>query len=173
VNNFQVLGERNLDLNEGPTSTDRRHVLNMSGRFEPSWIPGFHTSAVLSMSSGTPFTIHNTNIDADRNGVLFDPVAPGTYSGTGLNAITVENDGGRSGARGPRSRNLDVRVGYRVRNIGQGRSLDFFLEAFNVMNDPNFNNPTGDMRSGSFLVPDSLRGGGFPRQFQIGARFGF
>jgi hypothetical protein len=173
VNNFQVLDERNLDLNEGPTSTDRRHVVNLSGRFEPSWIPGFHTSAVLSMSSGTPFTIQNTNIDADRNGVLFDPVAPGTYSGSGLNAITVENDGGRNGARGPKYRNLDLRVGYRVRNIGQGRTLDFFLEAFNVMNDPNFNNPTGDLRSGSFLVPTSLRGGGFPRQFQFGTRFGF
>jgi hypothetical protein len=173
VNNFQVLGERNLDLNEGPTSSDKRHVVNLSGRFEPSWIPGFHLSAVLSMSSGTPFTIHNTNIDADRNGVGFDPVAPGTYSGSGLNAITVENEGGRNGARGPGYRNFDLRVGYRVRNVGQGRSLDLFLESFNVINDPNFSNPTGDMRSGSFLVPDSLQGGGFPRQFQVGARFGF
>jgi hypothetical protein len=60
-----------------------------------------------------------------------------------------------------------------VRNVGQGRSLDLFLESFNVINDPNFSNPTGDMRSGSFLVPDSLQGGGFPRQFQVGARFGF
>ena len=173
VNNFQVLGERNLDLNEGPTSADKRHVMNLSGRFEPSKIPGLHASAALSMSSGTPFTIHNSNIDADRNGVLVDPVAPGTYSGVGLNALTVENEGGRNGARGPAYRNLDLRVGYRVRRVGQGRSLDLFLEAFNVLNDPNFSNPTGDMRSGSFLVPDSLSGGGFPRQFQIGARFGF
>jgi hypothetical protein len=173
VNNFQVLGERNLDLNEGPTSADKRHVMNMSGRFEPSFIPGFHASAALSMSSGTPFTVHNSNIDADRNGVAVDPVAAGTYSGTGLNAITVENEGGRNGARGPAYRNLDVRVGYRVRNVGQGRSLDLFLESFNVLNDPNFSNPTGDMRSPVFLVPDSLQGGGFPRQFQLGARFGF
>jgi hypothetical protein len=47
------------------------------------------------------------------------------------------------------------------------------MEAFNVMNDPNFSNPTGDMRSGDFLVPNSLQGGGFPRQFQVGARLGF
>src|SRR6185503_6112672 len=142
VNNFQVLGERNLDLNEGPTSADKRHVMNLSGRFEPSKIPGLHASAALSMSSGTPFTIHNSNIDADRNGVLVDPVAPGTYSGVGLNALTVENEGGRNGARGPAYRNLDLRVGYRVRKVGQGRSLDLFLEAFNVLNDPNFSNPT-------------------------------
>jgi hypothetical protein len=173
VNNFQVLGERNLDLNEGPTSADRRHVVNLSGRIELPWVPGLHASASASFSSGTPFTIHNTNIDADRNGVGFDPVAPGTYSGVGQNAITVENEGGRNGARGPGYRNFDLRFGYRVRNIGQGRSLDLFMEAFNVMNDPNFANPTGDMRSGSFLVPDALQGGGFPRQFQFGARFGF
>ena len=36
-----------------------------------------------------------------------------------------------------------------------------------------FSNPTGDMRSGNFLVPDALQGGGFPRQFQLGARLGF
>jgi hypothetical protein len=42
-----------------------------------------------------------------------------------------------------------------------------------VTNEPNFANPTGDLRLGTFLVPNSLFGGGFPRQFQIGARFGF
>ena len=173
VNNFQVLGERNLDLNVGPTSADKRHVFNSSARIDVPGVEGLHASVVATFSSGTPFTIHNTNIDADRNGVLVDPVAPGTYSGTGLNAITVENEGGRNGARGPAYRNLDMRIGYKVRKVGQGKTLDLFLEGFNLLNDPNFSNPTGDMRSGSFLVPDSLSGGGFPRQFQLGARFGF
>jgi hypothetical protein len=173
VNNFQVLGERNLDLNWGPTSLDRRHTLSLSGRVETPWVRGLIASAVVRLTGGTPFTIHNSNIDADRNGVLIDPVAAGTYSGTGQNAITVENKGGRNGARGPGYRNVDMRVGYRVRQIGQGRTLDVFLEAFNVTNEPNFVNPTGDMRSGSFLVPEALQGGGFPRQFQVGARLGF
>jgi hypothetical protein len=51
--------------------------------------------------------------------------------------------------------------------------LDFFLEAFNLTNEANFSNPTGDQRSGSFLIPTALQGGGFPRQYQLGARFGF
>lgn len=126
------------------------------------------------MGPVTRFTIHNTAIDADRNNVGVDPVEAGTYSGQGPNAITVENKGGRNGAYGPAFRNIDMRLGYRVRNVvGLNRTLDIFLEAFNVANDPNFANPTGDMRSGNFLVPDSLAGGGFPRQFQLGARFGF
>lgn len=173
VNNFQLLEGRNLDLNEGPTSADRRHVVNVSGRVEVPWIPGLIGSAVLRASSGTPFTIHNSNTDPDRNGVLVDPIAAGTYSGTGRNAITVENAGGRLGAYGSGAMNVDMRIGYRVRAIGQGRTLDVFLEGFNVTNEPNFSNPTGDMRSGSFLVPEALQGGGFPRQFQLGARFGF
>jgi hypothetical protein len=172
VNNFQVLGERNLDLNDGPTSLDRRHTVSVSGRVEVPWIPGLIASGVARFSSGTPFTIFNSNIDADQNGVLVDPVAPGTYSGSGQNAITVENDGGRNGAYGPGYKNIDARLGYRVR-MPAGRSLDLFFEAFNLTNEANFANPTGDLRSGSFLVPTSLQGGGFPRQYQLGARLGF
>jgi outer membrane receptor for ferrienterochelin and colicin len=37
----------------------------------------------------------------------------------------------------------------------------------------NFSNPSGDQRLGTFLIPTSLSGGWFPRQFQIGARFWF
>jgi hypothetical protein len=85
--------------------------------------------------------------------------------------MTFESKGGRNGAYGPGLLQIDLRFGYRVRP-GQGRSLDLFAELFNVTNEPNFSNPSGDMRS-TFLVPTSLAAGGFPRQFQIGARFGF
>jgi hypothetical protein len=173
VNNFQLLAERNLELNQGPTSSDRRHVFNISGQLEVPWVQGLIASAVFRAASGTPFTIHDSRTDPNRNGVLVDPIAPGTYNGNGINAITVENKGGRNGAYGPGEMNLDMRLGYRVRGLGQGRTLDLFLEAFNVTNAPNFSNPTGDMRSAQFLVPESLRGGGFPRQLQIGSRFGF
>ncbi len=118
------------------------------------------------------FTIHNSNVDANRNGVLVDPIAAGTYSGQGQNAITVENEGGRNGARGPGFAQLDLRAGYRLRP-GAGRTLDFLLEVFNATNRANFANPTGDMRSANFLIPTTLAGGGFPRQLQLGMRLGF
>ena len=173
VNNFQVLGERNLDQNFGPTSLDRRHTFNVSGRVDVPWIRGLFGAAVLRVSSGTPFTIHNSNIDANQNGVAVDPVAPGEYCGVGENAICVDNAGGRNGAIGPGYRNLDLRAGYRVRNVGRGKTMDLFLEAFNVGNAPNFSNPQGDQRNAQFLVPNQLQGGGFPQQFQIGVRYGF
>jgi hypothetical protein len=171
--NFQFLDNLNLDLNEGPTGSDRTHNFVLSFRGMVPRTGGLTVSGVFRALSGQPLTIHDTNIDADRNGILFDPLPAGTYSGTGANAITVESKGGRNGARGPGYQQLDMRIGYRLR-VKNTRSLDIFGEVFNVTNRVNFDNPTGDRRAGAqFLVPTTLRGGGFPRQFQLGARFGF
>jgi Carboxypeptidase regulatory-like domain/TonB dependent receptor/TonB-dependent Receptor Plug Domain len=172
ANEFQVLEERNLDQNEGPTNLDRRHTVTLSGRFEIPWVPGLTLATITRFMSGQPLTIHNTNVDANRNGVGLDPLPAGTYSGQGQNAITVENKGGRNGAYGPGFAQLDMRAGYRLRP-GAGRTLDLFLEVFNLTNEANFANPTGDMRSANFLIPTSLLGGGFPRQLQVGMRLGF
>jgi outer membrane receptor for Fe3+-dicitrate len=104
--------------------------------------------------------------------VLVDLLPAGEYTGTGENAITVETDGGRNGGYGPGFFQLDIRTGYRFR-FSTNRTVDLFGEVFNVTNRANFNNPSGDRRSGNFLVPVSLRGGGFPRQLQLGIRLGF
>ena len=61
-------------------------------------------SGTLRMLTGTPFTIQDQNIDADRNGILFEPLPAGTYSGTAPGALqNVESKGGRNGAWGPGS----------------------------------------------------------------------
>jgi hypothetical protein len=173
TNDFQVLDQRYLEQNYGPTNADRRHAVTLSGRVEVRKIPGLTAGAVARFATGTPFTIHNSNIDANRNGVLVDPLPAGTYSGTGLNAMTFENAGGRNGAYGPGTTQVDIRSGYKMRLSGV-QTVDFFFEVFNVTNEANFANPSGDVRSGAtFLVPTALAGGGFPRQFQIGARYGF
>jgi hypothetical protein len=123
--------------------------------------------------SGLPFTIQDTDVDADRNGVLFDPLPAGTYSGTGPNSFTVENAGGRNGARGPGFFQADVRVGYRLR-FG-ARHLDVFGEVFNLTNKANFTvgATNGDRRSTDFLTYIALRGGAVPRTGQAGVRFAF
>jgi outer membrane receptor protein involved in Fe transport len=173
VNDFQVLADRNLELNEGPTNLDRRHAITLSGRVEVPWVRGLTASAIARMMSGVPFTIHDSTVDANRNNIAVDPLPAGTYSGVGENALTVDNNGGRNGAYGPGSLQIDLRAGYRLRPRG-AQTIDLFAELFNLTNEPNFANPSGDRRIiESFLVPTSLAGGGFPRQFQIGARFGF
>ena len=144
TNDFQVLGERNLGLNEAPTNLDRRHTATLSGRIEVPWIRGLTGGAVARMMTGQAFTIHNSNIDANRNGVLIDPLPAGTYSGVGQNALTVDNQGGRNGVYGPGS--LQVDGAQATGEASAGRMLDFFFEASTSTNEPNFANPTGDMR---------------------------
>jgi hypothetical protein len=51
--------------------------------------------------------------------------------------------------------------------------LDLFAEIFNLTDEANFSNPTGDQRSPEFLNPTALLGGGVPRQGQFGVRLGF
>jgi hypothetical protein len=170
-NNFQFLDQLNLDQNEGPTDFDRRHNFVLSWRTMVPRTGGLQVSGVLRALSGLPFTIHDTNTDGDRNGILFDPLPAGSYSGIGNGAITVDSDGGRNGAYGPGFMQLDMRVGYRLRVAA--RTLDLFAEIFNVTNRANFLNPTGDRRLATFLIPNELRGGGFPRQLQVAARLGF
>jgi hypothetical protein len=169
---FQVLDDLNLDLNEGPTNFDQRHNLVVSGTAIVPRTGGLTVSWVARALSGSPFTIFDSTIDADRNGTLSDPLEPGTYSGTGPNTITVENDGGRNGAYGPGFFKLDLRLGYRF-NFGNQRTLDIFGEIFNVTDRDNFANPSGDRASANFLRLTALSTSTTPRTGQIGFRFGF
>ena len=176
---FQFLDNLNLEHNEGPTDRDRRHNLVISGRGEVPHAFGMTVAGTLRMMSGLPFTIINTSTDPDRNGILFDPLPAGTYSGNGANAITVENDGGRNGAYGPGFVQFDMRFGWRMRPRS-GQSLDFTVDLINLTNRANFLNPTAgstqnaaDQRLTNFLLLTQLSGGGQPRQAQIGIRYGF
>jgi hypothetical protein len=128
--------------------------------------------------SGSPFTIYDSSIDADRNGELVDPVPAGTYSGTSTDSMqNVEFKGGRNGATGPDYFQMDVRAGWR-RKIRAERALEVFLDIYNITNRVNFDNPVtanSDRRlPATFLVLTNLRGGGgFPRQAMLGFRFVF
>ncbi|HVH55797.1 MAG TPA: hypothetical protein VM791_06065, partial [Vicinamibacterales bacterium] len=119
-----------------------------------------------------PLTIFDATVDADRNGILADPLPADSYSGTGTNAISVESDGGRNGAYGPGFFKLDLRLGYRL-NLGSRRTLDMFGEIFNVTDRENYANPTGDRSSSNFLRVTGLSTSSTPRTGQIGLRFGF
>jgi hypothetical protein len=132
---------------------------------------GLTVSTVVRALSGRPFTIHDTNIDANRNGLTPDPLPPGSYSGTGENAVTVESDGGRNGARGPSFLQADVRLGYRFR-FGS-RYLELFGDVFNLTNRANFDIPSGDRRSTNFLTYTALRAGAVPRTAQLAVRVQF
>jgi hypothetical protein len=175
---LQVGSNLNLDEYYAPANVDRRHNLGISGRMEIPKVRAMTVSGNLRMLSGTPFTIHDTNIDADQNGILFDPLPAGTYNPSptaGADVLRdVGNKGGRNGARGPGFMQLDMRVAYKLK-LGSRRAIDVYGDVFNVTNHANFTNPSGDRRNaGNFLrLAGLVATSGLPRQAQLGIRFGF
>lgn len=182
-NLYQAGTNLNLDAWEAPSGVDRRHILSLGGQTEIPKTGGVTLSSTLRFMSGSPFTIFDSSVDADRNGELVDPVPAGTYSGTATDSMkNVEYKGGRNGAIGPNYFQMDIRAGWR-KKIGANRALELFLDIFNVTNRANFENPTTsgvpgastDRRlTATFLQLSNLRGGGgFPRQALMGSRFVF
>ncbi len=175
ASNLQVGQDLNLDLNEGPTDFDRRHNLVVSGRALVPFTHGMTFSWVARALSGLPFTLLNNDVDVDRNGTLFDPIAAGSYTGAAArDTYTVDDyNGRRNGARGPGFFQLDTRFGYRF-NLNQQRTLDVSADIFNLTNRANFGFPGSNQASAAtFLALSTLRDGATPRTAQVGIRFGF
>jgi hypothetical protein len=134
---------------------------------------GLKVSGVLRARSGTPFSITDQRFDPDRNGLTGNDYLPaGSYSGTGEDAITVDFDGRRNGARGPNYVSLDMRAGYRFQ-LGGGRWIDAFVDVINATNEPNFANPTGNRMSPDFLRLTDIVGGGPTRTLQFYLKYSF
>ena len=172
-----MLDELNLDLNERPTSEDRRHNLVLSGSAVVPRTGGLTVSGIARFLSGLPLNLVNGDIDPDRNGSIAEPLSAGTYRGNAAeDAYEVDFDGTLFGGRGPNYFKLDMRVGYRF-NLGGGRSLDVFGDIFNVTNRANFASPSGNIaasNAANFLnLTETLQGNSNPQLLQLGARFAF
>lgn len=181
VPDSQFLGDLNLDNEYGPTNVDRPHILTMTGSYDVPRTGGLKLSGVFRARSGTPISLRNTTFDHDSNGLTNNEyLAPGTYTGAAPDAAspnsipyTVEYDGGRAGARGPGYMQADLRAGYRIQ-LGGGRTLDAFLDVFNLGNRANFSNPLVDQRlPATFLRLLDVSDEGPTRTAQINVRYGF
>jgi hypothetical protein len=160
-----------LQIQESACTTTRRHNLTLSGGVDIPGVSGLRLSAVSRSFTGTRFTIQDTSTDANRNGILFEPLPSGTYSGASSDAFTIENEGGRNGATGPGLFQLDMRLSYDLR-IG-GRAFGAYVEVVNVTDHVNFANPAGDRRLTNFLIPTAIFGGTPTRTAQGGFRLTF
>ena len=180
----QFLGDLNLDNEYGPTAVDRPHILTLTGSYDVPRTGGLKLSGVFRARSGIPFTLRDTTFDNDRNGLTANEYLPaGTYSGapadaTSPNAIplTVDYKGGRAGGRNPGFAQFDLRAGYRIQ-LGGGRTLDAFLDVFNLTNRANFaalGASQQDRRQpASFLRLLDVSDEGPTRTAQINVRYGF
>ena len=155
----QVLNDLHLEDGEARTSQDRPHVVSISGAVQVPKTFGLQLSGSLQYQSGAPFTLTDSTTDDNRNGLFTDSVlAAGTYSGAASNpdAITVENEGGFRGARGPNQFLTSLRARYSFKVPGN-RSLQAWVDVFNVTNRANFTIPSSDRRdTATFLILRSV-----------------
>ena len=76
---------------------------------------------------------------------------------------------GRNIARGPGYTNVDVSL-VRTVSLSNEVRLQFRAEAFNVLNQPNFGLPVGDLNSANF---GRILSAGPPRLLQLGFKLSF
>jgi hypothetical protein len=162
-----------LQLQESPCTNTRRHNLTVSGGVDVPYLDGLRVSAVSRSFTGTRFTIQNTQFDANRNGILFEPLPAGSYTGASPDGLTFETEGGRNGATGPGVFQLDMRISYDV-PVGENRALNVYGEVVNLTDHVNFQTPPSDQRlASSFLIPSRIFGGIPTRTLQLGFRYSF
>jgi hypothetical protein len=165
----------NLDLNEGPTDFDIHHNFTFSGTALVPRTHGLNLSWVARALSGNPFSLTNSAIDPDQNGIQAEPLAAGSYQAFGTTDTYTLKDykSERNGARGPGFFELDMRFGYKFPLTG-GRTLEIAADVFNLTNHTNFANPGGNLNTQStFLVLTDYNTSYTPRKLQLGARIQF
>jgi len=175
--NFQTQSGLNLEEGRGPTAFDRRHNFVFSGLYRVPRTRGLVVSTIVRALSGSPFTILNSTIDTNQNGINFDPLPAGavTNSRTFANGETltfdVDNKGGFNGARLPGFFSVDLRLAYKF-NFTERINAGFTFEVFNLANRANYDETTvsGDRSQSTFLIPSVAKP---PRTLQLGFRFAF
>jgi outer membrane receptor protein involved in Fe transport len=157
----------------GRTSFDNRHALALSGNFT-LWA-GLGAGFVFRYYSGYPInetigsdsiSFPGTNGDGDNN----DRPVQGLNDTTRPILSPVDSNGRaiRNGIHGEKQVLLDGRFHYlwRMQRVETG----LFLEIYNLTNQVNYGNPTGNRNSSNFMVRTVAAD---PRTVQLGVRFTF
>jgi hypothetical protein len=165
--------DRGLDEN------DRRHALSVSVIAPLPW--QIQLATIVSLRSGNPWDITaGSDLDGDGNNqdrpARLVKNAGGTDSEANLGIINNFRQSRNIApitmeqlTRSSRDRVVDLRATKQFRIAANAR-FDVFLEAYNLLNTVNYENPSGVITSGSFATYTTARDA---RQIQWGARFQF
>ncbi len=174
----------------GSCLSDRKHAFNTSlvartPAFSKSWMQtvlgNWQESTIFTASSGSPFTVSqgtdNTrtgggdlpNVIADAR--LDNPTIQQWFNVKAFEvpALGVFGNEGRNTLRGPGAWNVDIALTRSFR-VGEGRSIDFRSEIFNLMNHARFGNPSATMNSPTYGQITSARD---PRIMQFALKYLF
>ena len=142
-----------------PTNTGKLTFVGNGVTYFPGWSQ-VKDPSIASLTSLNSVNTSSTNFaiqDASGNIVLQNS-SPGAVGNVGRNTIT-----------GPNVLGFDVNAIKRVR-ITEGKEFEFRLDVVNVLNHPNFSNPTTNINSTSFGQITSASGA---RRFTVNARVNF
>jgi hypothetical protein len=147
--NFFPVDNRFYDLERGPASNDARHRVSAAFSVQLPW--DIQVGTLIAARSKLPYNV-TTGADDNRDTQTNDRPA-------GV---------GRNNARGATLFQADLRVtkGIRISKM----QFELIGEVFNVTNQKNWTNFTGDQRAATFGKPT---GGEATRQVQLGVRVDF
>jgi hypothetical protein len=153
--------------NRGPSDYDVKHTFSESviyeipfGR-ERAW-GGWQTNAIFYLRSGLPLTITSQNgvqstgtgnrPNRIGDGAAAEPTITQWFDPTAFVAVTdltgTYGDSGRNILRGPGQFNIDFSV---IKNTKLGKlDTEFRVEAFNLLNHPQFGNPNATFGNAQF-----------------------
>lgn len=188
------------ELNKGLADYDRRHLATVSflwdlpffrngGGVSGAVLGGWQINGIATYYSGQPIDVRSgrdNNLDAqasnDRPNVVGDwrkdrPSNEDIRAGaTWFETTAFAHNGvgeigtlGRNAVVGPDFKVVDLALSKSV-DIAGSREISVRLEAFNVFNIVNFDNPNGQLTSGNF---GRITSAGAPRILQLGLKFKF
>jgi hypothetical protein len=153
---------------------------------------GWQVNGLLSLYSGSPFTITSSGTSLDLPGStqfadqvksdveILGGIGAGKpwFDPSAFAAVTERRFGtaGVNSMRGPGFANFDMSV-FREFKLGGGRNVQVRIEAFNLTNTAHFANPQGSVNASNFGIISSTANSGREgideRLFRLGLRLGF
>lgn len=148
--------------NRGPSDYDVTHTLSSSWVYElpfarDAWYGGWQTSGILYLRSGLPFTVTQTQgVQSTGTGNRPNRIADGALDNPTIerwfdtaafrspaDVTGTYGDSGRNILRGPGQFNIDFSL---IKSTRIGRfNTEFRVEAFNLLNNPQFAQPNGNL----------------------------
>lgn len=186
-----------LSFDEGLSNFDHRHRFtasfiyefpgNYSNGFADAFLGGWNLSGILTMQSGTPFSV-TSGVDNARSGtggqladLVGDPNLPDNRtrgeqvarwfntSAYTVNALGTFGNSGRNTLVGPGFTSLNIGL-HKNFSLRENVRLQFRAEAFNALNNVNLNLPSSNVSSSTF---GRITSAGDPRILQFAVRLMF
>ncbi len=172
-----------LSIDEGPADYDAKHRFTFAATWEIPFardnaiLGGWNLNTVLTLQSGSPFTVYSGGDGikrADQNG---DPnngpekVSKWFDTSVFKPAAGAQGTADRNSVRGPGTRTLDLSL-FKTFQLARSGAVELRIEGFNVFDTPQYNQPNNVVGDPNFGKITGTRLN-TERQVQLAARYLF